>query len=229
METNKKRATYLTSLFVSLLMVAGCTPDSGRWTPTEAPKENKIDFVTIQHQIHFAPGSATITTAETKALADFLRTVDFGYGDGATIDVGPRGQSATADALASKRFDAVTVALRRQRVHAQPASKPTVEGVLSRDTAIVIVGRYVVTPPNCPDRTKPESDDYMNTTQSNYGCATATNLGLMVANPGDLVHGATPGPADGEFATRGVQLYRSGGVAKSLLPSISAVTSGGSQ
>lgn len=227
MQTKTKHATCLVSLFVTLLMAAGCTPDAGRWSPAEAPKDNKIDFVTMQHQVHFAPGSATVSPAETKALAEFLRRVEFEYGDEATIDIGPRGQNVAADALAAKRLDAVTVALRHQRVRAQPALKPTVEGVLSRDTAIVVIGRYVVTPPNCPDRRKPESDDYTNTTQSNYGCATATNLGLMVANPGDLVRGTTPGPADGEFATRGVQLYRSGGMQKSLPAAMS--TSGGGQ
>ena len=36
--------------------------------------------------------------------------------------------------------------------------------------------------------------DYTNTLPSNFGCATQTNLGLMVANPRDLVMGRVPGP-----------------------------------
>jgi pilus assembly protein CpaD len=210
-----------------LLMVTGCTPESGRWTPTEAPKANKVDFVTMAHEVHFAPGAATQTAAETKALAAFLNNVAFGYGDEVTVDVGPRGGTTTDEALATKRLESVTAALRRLRAHAQLATRPTVDGALSRDAVIVTVGRYVVTAPNCPDRTKPESDDFTNTTQSNFGCATATNLGLMVANPGDLVHGTVPGPADGEFATRGVQLYRAGGIPKALAPAMGSTSGGG--
>jgi pilus assembly protein CpaD len=203
------------------LLLAACTPDAARWTPAEAPKENKVDFVTMAHEVHFAPGATALNSVETKALTDFFATIAFGYGDQVTIDAGPSG-GAVADALASKRLDAVTAALRRMRIRAQRATRPTVDGALSRNAVIVTVARYVVTTPNCPDFGKPDSDDFTNTTQSNYGCATATNLGLMVANPADLVRGATPGPADGEFATRGVQLYRSGGIAKTLAPAVTA-------
>jgi pilus assembly protein CpaD len=45
---------------------------------------------------------------------------------------------------------------------------------------------------------------------SNLGCANATNLYLMVADPRDLVSGRMLGPADGEEAVRAVDNYRSG-------------------
>jgi pilus assembly protein CpaD len=228
MRVNTKRLMAgVAPLLGVLLMAAACTPESGRWTPTESPKANKVDFVTMAHEVHFAPGATAQTPAETKALSEFLNSIAFGYGDEVTIDVGPRGGNAVAEALAAKRLEAVTATLRRLRAHAQLASRPTVDGALSRNAVIVTVGRYVVTAPNCPDRTKPESDDFTNTTQSNFGCATATNLGLMVANPGDLVHGTVPGPADGEFATRGVQLYRSGGIPKTLAPAMGSTSGGG--
>src|SRR5579862_6971859 len=229
MRTNSKRSmARLAPVLVVTLLAAGCTPDVARWTPAESPKENKIDFVTMAHPVSFAPGAVTPTSAEVKSLSGFLDSVSFGYGDQVTLDAGPHSGNASADALATKRVDAVMGALRHLRIRAQVASRPTVDGALARNAVIVTVGRYVATAPNCPDRTKPEADDYANNTESNFGCATATNLGLMVANPGDLVHGRAPGPADGDFATRGVQAYRNGEIPKTLAPAAISGNGGGS-
>ena len=217
----KQKIISAASLLAIMIVVTGCAPESARWTPAEAPKENKVDFIAMQHQVHFAPGAVAVTGAEAKALAGFLNGIALAYGDQVTIDAGPHAASVATDSVAAKRLDAVRTALRHLQVRAQIAARPTVDGVLSRDTVIVTVGRYVVTGPKCPDRSKPEADDYTNNVDSNYGCATATNLGLMVANPGDLVHGTVAGPADGDFAARGVQLYRSGGIAKTLAPAMS--------
>jgi pilus assembly protein CpaD len=202
-------------LLALVLLVAGCTPEVARWTPAEAPKANKIDFVVMAHQVHFTPGTTTLASGEAQALSDFLSTIALSYGDQVTLDAGPPSVGA-ANALLARRVDAVSTVLHKLHVRAQPASHRTVDGALARDGVIVAVGRYVVTGPNCPDHSKPESDDFTNTTESDYGCATATNLGLMVANPGDLLQGAQPGPADGEAAARGVQNYRSGALSKSI-------------
>jgi len=219
-------------LFAAMMVVSGCTPEAARWSPAEAPKENKVDFITMSHPVHFAPGATTPTSVEIKALAEYLDGIAYGYGDQLTLDAGPRGASAAAGALAAKRVDAVSNALRKLHIRTQKARRPTVDSALNSDTVIVTVGRYIVTGPQCPDRSKPEADDFTNTTPSNHGCATATNLGLMVANPGDLAHGVQPGPADGEFAVRGVQLYRSGEMSKGVASGLSGgssstATSGG--
>ena len=58
---------------------------------------------------------------------------------------------------------------------------------------------------------------------SNFGCANERNLGLMVANPADLLRGREPGPADGDFAAFGIQRYR----ADKTEPLLSTSTSGG--
>jgi pilus assembly protein CpaD len=66
-----------------------------------------------------------------------------------------------------------------------------------------------VTPPNCPDWTKPAyGAGHSNAMPSNYGCADVTNLGLMIADPRDLVIGRTLGPAEGNPATAAVLRYR---------------------
>ena len=72
----------------------------------------------------------------------------------------------------------------------------------------LVVGRYVVIPPSCPNWSKPSGGDSNNRTGSNFGCATATNLGAMVADPGDLVIGKTLGPGDATVSAGAVQRYR---------------------
>ncbi len=206
---------------LAMMLIAGCTPDSARWTPAEAPKENKIEFIVMSHPVNFETGAVTPAASEAQGLSNFLNTTTLGYGDQVTIDAGPHGSNAAADALAAKRLNAVSDMLRKLHVRAQPASRPTVDGALNRNTVIVSVGRYIATGPNCPDRSKTEADDYTNTTESNYGCATATNLGLMVANPGDLIHGAPAGPADGTFSALGVQSYRADTLTKTIKSELS--------
>ena len=50
--------------------------------------------------------------------------------------------------------------------------------------------------------------NFNNQPHPNLGCSTATNLGLMVADPRDLMRGRPIGPMDGEFAAKGVFDYR---------------------
>ena len=73
--------------------------------------------------------------------------------------------------------------------------------------AIVSVGRYAVTLPTCPNWSQSLSYDFTNAFTSNYGCANATNLGLMVASPGDLVSGRPFSGADAQPAAAAVQRY----------------------
>jgi len=73
----------------------------------------------------------------------------------------------------------------------------------------VIVSRYVVSLPGCPDWSG-ERFTYNNVPTSNWGCASATNLGRMVARPEDLIHGRDPGSFDGEYGASSIDLYRKG-------------------
>jgi pilus assembly protein CpaD len=76
----------------------------------------------------------------------------------------------------------------------------------------VVLERYLVTLPACPDWSRQSGTDFANLPHSNFGCATETNLGLMVAEPRDLVHGRPLAPADGIHQAEGVVRYRTGKV-----------------
>ena len=70
-----------------------------------------------------------------------------------------------------------------------------------------MVGRYTVTLPPCPNWSMNPGRDFTNQPSSNFGCAAAINLGLQVANPGDLVHGRPLAAADGKPAASAVARY----------------------
>lgn len=203
-------------LLVPTILTSGCTPDVARWSPAEAPKVNKVHFVTLNHEVRFEPGQAVMAPGQRKALARFFRDVALRWGDQVTVDGGAFSGEGPRDSLVNNRLVATLSVLRHQRISATIARRPTVAATLDHNSVTVTVGRYLVITPRCPNRSKPEADDFTNALPSNFGCATVTDLGLMVANPGDLLHGTQAGPADADFLARGVELYRSGQIEKSL-------------
>lgn len=60
------------------------------------------------------------------------------------------------------------------------------------------------------------------------GCTVEYNLRAMVANPADLDHGRTLGPADGERESRAIEAYRQGKVKPFEGSGASGATSSGS-
>ena len=87
-----------------------------------------------------------------------------------------------------------------------------------------MLGRFIVVPPDCPDWSKPADSDPANRSSSNLGCATAVNLGLMVADPEDLVRGHRPGPSDGAYGARLYRDYRDG--KQTAMPPITSLAIG---
>jgi len=74
----------------------------------------------------------------------------------------------------------------------------------------VTVHRTLVTLPACPDWSGNPKIDSQNQPFSNFGCADAVNLGLMVARPSDLAAGRPSGTMDGEYGAAAVERYRQG-------------------
>jgi pilus assembly protein CpaD len=75
-----------------------------------------------------------------------------------------------------------------------------------------VLERHLVQLPPCPDWSRESGVDYANLPGSNFGCATQTNLGLMIDNPSDLARGRKLAPADGIHAAEGIVRYRTGEV-----------------
>lgn len=188
-------------LLVALVFpVAGCAPQTSRWSPVEAPKENKVTFVRVGHVVRFAPGDDRLAVTEADRLAAFLARHEVGFGARVTL-LGP--DMATT----RRRMDAVAAAL--APVGIKVVRGGPIEGAnVAPGELHVVVERHLVIPPACPDWSKPAGEDFTNYAGSNFGCATAVNLGLMVADPADLLGGRSLGPADGDVAAQSIERYR---------------------
>jgi len=210
-------------IMLAAMALGGCSADTiAGNVPLGDPapaKSNTLTFVSVDHDIHFSPASRQLAPSEERSLADFVKASGVTEDDDVTIGLSA-GDSAS---VAAARRASVLAVLARLHVKATPASDPA----LGANAIRLRVARYSVTPPHCPDWTKPETDEPTNTPSSNFGCATQSSLALMVANPRDLVHGTPAGPADGEALIRGVGLYRSGALSKSMSSSANGASAAG--
>jgi pilus assembly protein CpaD len=84
------------------------------------------------------------------------------------------------------------------------AGRPDATG----DEVVVLAQAVAVTSPQCPGYNAPTELDHEYRPVGPTGCANAVNLGLMIANPGDLAHGQALAPADGTNATFAIERYR---------------------
>jgi len=188
------------------LALAGCTPPVSEWSDNQASKQIRVDYVRLQHDTVFTPGSADLAAGEADSLASFLDQAEVAGGDHVFF------QPASDDKLAAARIGQLTRDLGRRGIGA--TTLPPDGSTVSADHMAVIIERYVVTPPDCPNWTKTPSGDHSNSLPSNFGCADATNLSLMVADPRDLLIGRAMGPGRGDPALNGYARYRNGKPAK---------------
>ena len=182
----------LAAIFV-LLALAGCKATADR-TVTEYKKVNKVEFVRFDHDVVYPNGEYRASTAEMERLTTFLRDIQVGSGDAVFVAGGSPDQRKVLGAhLAYNRLDV------------QQVGENGTPGRVR-----VVVERYIVTPPNCPDWSKPMGHDSENTPGATFGCAITSNLGMMVANPRDLLRGRNPGPSDATAVSAAIARYRAG-------------------
>jgi pilus assembly protein CpaD len=177
----------------------------------EAPPP-RVEQVPVRHLVRFLPGAEAMTATDRVALAGFLASNNIGRGGQVGLSVVD--PSAPDGARAASHLSAVAATLNRMGVAtiAQPAThEPAVElaGAQSDDVAVVAY-KLAVLPQPCPGYTMPVTFDTEHRPLTAWGCSTAANLGMMVANPADLIEGRAFGPADGEAATLAIQRYRKG-------------------
>jgi pilus assembly protein CpaD len=207
---------------ILLLLLAGCAREQAAWTAAEAPNRLQVDWRSESHVSTFAPNAVDLPGDERARLMRFLE---------ASIRTGDERITLSPPADPDRGLSNQRVDRLRQLVAAAAPGRPiTVAPVadsrLRRDNALVVVGRYVVSTPSCPNWRKPSGIDSANQPSSNLGSANQTNLGLMVADPADLVVGQELQPADAEAMALSVRRYREGKVPP-LPKDNSTITTGG--
>jgi pilus assembly protein CpaD len=207
-------------LTILLLSLAACAREPSAWTAVEAPNRLQVDWRSEAFVATFPAGGAELAPDERAKLARFL-DASLRTGD-ERITLSP---PADADrALNARRVDHLRQIVASAAPRRLVTVAPIADGRLGTGSALVVVGRYVVSTPSCPNWRKPSGIDSANQPSSNLGCANETNLGLMVADPADLVVGHELDRAEGEAMAHGIRRYRDNKVP--ALPKDNATTSG---
>lgn len=217
---SRKPMMTLKSISIAISVVAlgaglsACGPEFENYevTPT-VPKQPVAEWATSDLSVRFVPGTAKLASGESSRIAVALANED----PSRPIRVIARTNAdGTPAKLAVERAAALreVVGSHGHTVEYQGPKSAGGGAMLSdpaeRDTALLYVAHYEVTVPGCPDWRKPSLNDFSNTQSSNYGCANAINLGLMIADPGDLGRGQSSAGADGTRAAKSVVDYRAG-------------------
>ncbi len=207
----------LFSLVVPLALgLAACATE---YSKSEAPDQLRVDGAESRRELAFAAGSAYLPPGEARKINQWVLAGSIRPADRVQIAAGgPPG-------LAERRAAAISSELLRYGIVATalPAD------IVPANRAIVSIGRYAVTLPDCPNWSQSPTYAFSNALTSNYGCANATNLGLMVASPADLVSGRPFMGIDGMPAASAVQRYLTDKVKQPPAPTASpfAATTGG--
>ncbi len=190
-------------------LVTGCTPEVADWTPAQSPKENKVDRAIFTYEIPYPAHASSMGEKEKRNLFKFLRA-QVGSPLAVTVilqEYGGHSEKRIADVERELLrfgvpFDLITVDQDQGVFHRKHAPKGS--GVL------LVIERYVVIPPSCGDFSQPIGSARQDYAHSNHGCADTANLGMMIANPRDLMLGRTLGDSDGTVLAAGVNRYRKG-------------------
>jgi pilus assembly protein CpaD len=196
------------------LLISACATD---YSKSEAPNNLRVDGAETRIDLDFAPGSSRLTRAN--AIQELVTAGRIRAADRVTVAAsGPPG-------LAEQRTAAISRELLRYGIVADASPSQTAPP----NHAILGIGRYAVSLPPCPNWSSPPTAEYTNAHNSNWGCAAAVNLGLMVASPADLVSGRSLGPAEGMPAVSAVQRYLNDKVKQPPTPTASpfAASTGG--
>jgi pilus assembly protein CpaD len=205
--------------FVLLPLTFGLAACAAEYSKSEAPTQLRVDGAESRRELAFATGSAYLSTTELRKLDGWVLGGSIRPADRVEVAAtGPPG-------LAQQRAAAIARELLRYGI----VATTMVIDMVPANQATVSVGRYAVTLPTCPNWSQSLSYDFTNAFTSNYGCANATNLGLMVASPADLVSPRPFTGADAQPAVAAVERYMTDRVKQPPSPTASpfAASAGG--
>lgn len=194
-----KLNTALLTLAVALSLGGCIQQPEEHWTSGETPKKLHVDHLRMKFVAMFAAGSADLSKEEIARLDAFLDQSGVRHNDHVYIE------ASASDRMATTRIGRLAKELDRRGLGAQTI--PAEADGPTQNQVAMLVDRYVVSLPDCPNWTPPADDDHGNNVGSNFGCANMTNLGLMIDDPRDLVMGRTPGPSDAEPIINSVARY----------------------
>jgi outer membrane protein OmpA-like peptidoglycan-associated protein len=208
-------------LAVALAVLPACAPLQPP-PPALASPHPTVSTLRYNHTVAFPTDGVEPTPAETAKLRSFLAGLPVSRRMSARV-------LGHADSRAADTYNADLSARRAERV----ADLVRVHGVgevevataafgetmpldpgagaaawtRNRRVEVTVTGQEVILP-GCPDWSRDPGFDPRNLPLSNLGCANAINLGLMIADPGDLAPRPEFAPADGTREAEAIVRYR---------------------
>lgn len=192
-------------LLATLLGVgtAGCAPVVDQISAASNPSLYSVHQPVVQrtdYVFDVSTGGGEISSSEQTRLDSWFASINLRYGDTITIDQPEGYENARA------RADIANVASRYGLLLGD--GPPMTAGNIQPGTVRVIASRATASVPGCPVWNNLDIAP-VNTTSSNYGCATNSNLAAMVANPNDLIVGQDgSGANSARTASRAIRVYR---------------------
>ena len=164
------------------LMLAACAPNSAGLRDNAGLESIHKASVSFQQSVHpLTIGKDGLSAEESAALDSFVNGMGLSFADRITL------QSGEA-ARAEQYRDWLNAALGRHGLAISSVQQGT---GFAPGRAQLVIDRATVSLPDCGRHTQPLPVNWQNQNMSNYGCATASNIATMVANPADLVSGNT--------------------------------------
>jgi pilus assembly protein CpaD len=131
------------------------------------------------------------------------------------ITIAGAGATASAGQLAARRMEQLRLKLINAGVP-ESAIRMQLASEGASDTVTLSYERYTAVLPTCGDWSAPMGFNPNNSDYPGFGCAQQRNLGVMVADPADLVSAEPADPTDVQNAERVTRAYRTGTLTESV-------------
>ncbi|MBA3940872.1 MAG: hypothetical protein C0520_06650 [Sphingopyxis sp.] len=152
------------------------------------------------YQFDVAASGGELPPSEQGRLQGWLDAMGVRYGDRVAVEDPSLYGSSAAQATIR------TMVERRGLLLSQDV--PVTTGAVPEGHLRVVITRASAHVPGCPDWSSQSAININNATSSNYGCATNSNLAAMVADPNDLIKGASNDRSDPAASTRAIKTFR---------------------
>ncbi len=187
-------------------LLTGCATNLAHFNGVEQQTRNEVEMVRIPYNIRFADGETALSEREIIRLNHFLRTSNITHGDEFSMDF-PLDRNGELSETDTKRLTYLSNLLKDSGLYLSGGVTPYGTEPSVNEGRLLIT-KYVVTTPECGDWSQKPYPNHENAPISNLGCANQANLGLMVANPRDLIIGETGASVNAERMAGAVERYR---------------------
>jgi|GEM_PF-1352714 len=202
---------------IAAIGVTACNATSHKYMGVDTMKRSTVEHARLSHRIDTRLESGGLSATAKAQINAFLAISQARYGDVFSLDTAETPTSNTERQAIGQYLASLGVRLQD-------------DGVITNSTpgefeAVLVIDRYVATPPNCHGSAQTRQTP-INQASVGFGCASRSNLGIMVANPRDLIIASDFQGASAQTASKAARDYRTG--APPSRPALSSpVNSGG--